>query len=250
MRAALRLGSILLVALATGIPGPSYSAATQDASPGASPAATEGCDSPSAIGAATPVADAEVDPTTLDLDLLYIDIMVPHHEMAVAMARIAQVQSTRPEVVSLAAEIVEAQTGELDQLRAWREAWYPDVPALSETQIFAGLETKASSPGRGGAPGLDSLAMTGMQSAVAELCEAAGPFDLAFIDHMVEHHTGAVLISELVAAEAIHPEMRQLAQSVVDTQSAEITTMLGWRDAWFGGVPADHHGDEIATPGA
>ena len=224
----------------------------QDASPVATPGAVvEGCATTMDMGAATAAvgAGSDIDPVTLDLDVLYIDVLIPHHEMAVAMAGIAQARSTRPEVVSLAAGIVEAQSRELDQLRAWRAAWYPDVPALSETELFAGLETKASSPGRGGAPGLDDLTMAGMEAAMAELCEETDLFDLVFIDEMVEHHTGAVLLSELVAVEAVHPELKELAQSVVEVQGAEITTMLGWRDAWYGGYPADHHGgDEIGTP--
>lgn len=247
MRVLCRLCLVALLGMPLAALSGADPASAQDGSTVATPGAVvDGCEVGTSVG--TPVAEAEIDPTTLDLDLLYIDILIPHHEAAVAMAEIARFRSTRPEVVSLAATIADTQTRELEQLRAWREAWYPDVPALSETLIFAGLETKASSPGRGGAPGLDDLATAGMRSAVADLCEAPEPFDLAFIDHMVEHHTGAVLLSELVAAEAIHPEMAQFARTVVDTQSAEIVTMLGWRDVWYGGYPTDHHGDKLATP--
>jgi len=200
-------------------------------------------------GSGSPGAEAELDPTTLDLDVLYIDVLSPHHESAATIARIAQARSTRPEIVSLAAGIVESRSAELEQLRAWRETWYPEVPGLTETQLFAGLETKASSPGRGGAPGLGDLTTAGMDEVIAELCSETDMLNLAFIDHLVEHHTGAILISELVAVEAVHPELAAFARTVVDTQSAEIATLLGWRDAWYGGYPSDHHaGDDAATP--
>ena len=251
MRAVRRLFLVALLGLiAAGLP-PSSDAVAQEASPVATPV-VDGCGTTMEMGGTpsgetTPVAD--VDPTTLELDVLYIDVLIPHHEMAVTMAGIAQARSTRPEVVSLAAATVETKTRELEQLRTWREAWYPDVPELSETQLFAGLETKAASPGRGGAPGLDDLTMAGMEAATAELCEETDLFDLVFIDQMVEHHTGAVLMSELVAVEAVHPELREFARAVVDVQGTEIATMLGWRDAWYGGYPANHHGgDETGTP--
>ena len=255
MRVLVRLGLSALVISISMAPGPGLTASAQNASPVATPAAIpDGCEMATGMGAATPVAEAapaqDIDPTTLELDLLYIDVLIPHHEVAVTMAGIAQARSTRPEVVSLAAGIVETQAAELEQLRTWREAWYPDVPALSETQVFAGLETKASSPGRGGAPGLAELTMAGMEAAMAELCEETELFDLVFIDAMVEHHTGAVLISELVAVEAIHPELKPFAQAVLDVQGAEIVTMLGWRDVWYGGYPADHHGGDEGTPTA
>lgn len=248
MRALSRLGLSALIGLSFAWPAFARSASGQDASPVATPVVVERCDQPIAGGGSTPVAEADVDPTALDLDVLYIDILVPHHESAVTMAGIAQARSTRPEVVSLAAGMVARQSSELEQLRTWRESWYPDVPALTETQLFAGLETKASSPGRGGAPGLDDLTMTGMAETIAELCSETDLLDLAFIDHMVEHHTGAVLISELVAVEAVHPELAVFARTVVDTQGAEIATMLSWRDAWYGGYPSDHHVGDEGTP--
>lgn len=241
-----------LLALALTAAVPTRVAGAQDASPAATPiVVSDGCLAARSMAEATPAVDAapDIDPTTLDLDVLYIDVMIPHHEMAVLMAGIAQERSTRPEVVSLAASIVETQSRELEQLRAWRAAWYPDIPALSESQVFAGLETKAANPGLGGVPGLPELAMAGMAGSLAALCEETEQFDLAFINAMVEHHTGAVLISELVAEEAIHPELKPFAQTVVDTQGAEIATMLEWRDIWFGDVPDDHHGgDEPGTP--
>lgn len=250
MRPALRLVVLAVIAFAVASPSSGGAAVAQDASPVASPVVVDGCEMAMPMGEGTPVPEAadDIDPTALDLDVLYVDVLIPHHEMAVTMAEIARSRSNRPEVVSLATGIVEAQSREIEQLRAWREVWYPDVPALSETQVFAGLETKAASPGRGGAPGLDDLTMAGMAAAMAELCEETELFDLVFIDEMVEHHTGAVLISELVAADAVHHELRTFARTVVDIQGGEIATMLGWRDAWYGGYPADHDGGDEATP--
>lgn len=58
-------------------------------------------------------------------DKAFIDAMIPHHQSAIAMAREAQTKATHPEITQLAGEIIAAQTNEIDQMQAWRAAWYP-----------------------------------------------------------------------------------------------------------------------------
>src|SRR5688500_2143065 len=60
------------------------------------------------------------------------------------------------------------------------------------------------------------------------------PFDLVFIDAMVPHHDGAILTAEIALVRAEHEELRQLAQSIVETQAAEIAQLQTWRAAWYG----------------
>lgn len=58
-------------------------------------------------------------------DRAFIDAMIPHHESAVQMANVAAGESENPEIKALAKDIIDAQTREIEQLRAWREEWYP-----------------------------------------------------------------------------------------------------------------------------
>ncbi len=74
--------------------------------------------------AASPSASPE---TGEDFDRAFIDMMVPHHQSAVAMATVALARAERPEIAELAPEIIEAQELEIAQLRTWREAWYGDA---------------------------------------------------------------------------------------------------------------------------
>jgi uncharacterized protein (DUF305 family) len=64
-------------------------------------------------------------PADESFDLRFIDAMVPHHEGAVIMAEEALEKSERPEILQLAAAIVASQQAEIDQMRSWREQWYP-----------------------------------------------------------------------------------------------------------------------------
>ena len=57
-------------------------------------------------------------------DLRFIEAMIPHHEGALVMAKDAIAKSKRPEIQKLAQEILDSQKAEIEQMQAWRKAWY------------------------------------------------------------------------------------------------------------------------------
>ncbi|PSR17119.1 DUF305 domain-containing protein [filamentous cyanobacterium CCP3] len=59
-----------------------------------------------------------------EFDQRFIDAMIPHHEGAVKMAEDLRVKSTRPELLTLADEIIASQQAEIDQMKQWRQNWY------------------------------------------------------------------------------------------------------------------------------
>ncbi|TDB38310.1 MAG: DUF305 domain-containing protein [Actinobacteria bacterium] len=68
--------------------------------------------------------------------------------------------------------------------------------------------------------------------------EARG-VDSMFIEQMIPHHDDAIAMAELALTRAEHPEIKQLAEDVIRTQSAENAQMRDWYDEWFGeSVPA------------
>jgi uncharacterized protein (DUF305 family) len=58
-------------------------------------------------------------------DEAFIDAMISHHQSAIQMAQVASKQSKIPEIKELAGYIVSAQKREIEQMRRWREQWYP-----------------------------------------------------------------------------------------------------------------------------
>jgi uncharacterized protein (DUF305 family) len=57
-------------------------------------------------------------------DKAFIEEMIPHHQMAVMMAQMLQTTTQRQDMKSLAHDIIEAQTAEIEQMRKWYSEWY------------------------------------------------------------------------------------------------------------------------------
>jgi uncharacterized protein (DUF305 family) len=61
-----------------------------------------------------------------------------------------------------------------------------------------------------------------------------GRVDAMFIEQMIPHHDDAIAMSDLALTRAEHPELRQLAQSIKQAQTAENAQMREWYSRWFG----------------
>jgi uncharacterized protein (DUF305 family) len=147
---------------------------------------------------------APADPNA-PFDAQFIDAMIVHHEGAVTMAEEARAQATKEEIRTLADAILASQRAEIEQMKAWRKAWYPDLPATS-----------------------------GMQMDMGPMSVAAGDalYDVRFIDAMIPHHEGAVAMAQEALAKSERAEIKALAQAIIDAQTEEIARMKEWRAAW------------------
>jgi uncharacterized protein (DUF305 family) len=59
-----------------------------------------------------------------NFDRVFMAQMIPHHQMAVMMSSTI-LNSTHPELRSLAQAIIRSQTAEIQQMQQWSQAWYP-----------------------------------------------------------------------------------------------------------------------------
>ncbi|MFV9507172.1 MAG: DUF305 domain-containing protein [Oscillochloridaceae bacterium umkhey_bin13] len=80
------------------------------------------------------------------------------------------------------------------------------------------------------APTMDHSSMAGMDHGTNSADE---PYDAAFIDAMIVHHEGAVVMANQALAEAERPEIRAMAEEIIRAQEAEIGQMQAWRAEWF-----------------
>lgn len=59
-----------------------------------------------------------------DFDKAFIEQMIPHHQMAIMMARMLESGTARPEMQQLAKDIINSQTKEIQQMQGWYTTWY------------------------------------------------------------------------------------------------------------------------------
>lgn len=57
-------------------------------------------------------------------DLRFIEAIIPHHQGAIDMAKLAQTKTEHAEIKTIAANIIKAQTAEIAQMQAWKAAWF------------------------------------------------------------------------------------------------------------------------------
>lgn len=84
--------------------------------------------------------------------------------------------------------------------------------------------------------GDDGMAMgNAMDDMMAGLQGKTGDdFDKAFLSEMIMHHQGAVAMAQAALQDAKHPEIKQMAQTIISAQTTEIQQMQGWQKSWYG----------------
>ena len=55
--------------------------------------------------------------------------------------------------------------------------------------------------------------------------------DSAYIAKMIAHHEGAVQMAQVALRDSRDPEIRRMAQAVIDAQTREIAEMRAWKPA-------------------
>ena len=163
-----------------------------------------------------------------NIDQHFIVQMIPHHEGAIEMARVALERSKRPEIISLANGIIEAQQKEIDDMRGWYQSWYGATPPEG------GLGMMRPSDGRGSTEASrPNVHMGGMEGDLDALKSAiAADFDRDFILQMVPHHEMAIMMASMLQSGTERAEMKQLADNIITSQSREIEMMQGWLQSW------------------
>lgn len=149
-----------------------------------------------------------------DADVSFAQQMIPHHEQAIEMARLAGSRASSQEVKDLAADIEAAQEPEIRIMTDWLEEWGEDVPAEEMPGMDHG--------------GMSSGDMPGMMSEedLAGLGSASGPkFDRMFLTMMIEHHEGAVEMARTEQADGENPDAIALAEDIESAQTEEIALM-------------------------
>ncbi|WP_433519703.1 DUF305 domain-containing protein [Nonomuraea sp. CA-143628] len=140
-----------------------------------------------------------------DADVMFTQMMIPHHEQAVEMAGLAPSRASDIEVTELAEKIKVSQEPEIQTMKGWLTAW--NKPEMSS---HVGHEM----------PGLIS------EEAMEQLRKAKGKkFDKLFARHMIVHHNGAIEMVRTQEAEGSDPKVKKVATHMATHQRDEVAQL-------------------------
>jgi len=152
-------------------------------------------------------------------DVMFAQMMIPHHQQAVVMADLAATRADSELITALAAEIKAAQQPEIDQMSGWLAEW--GAPVLSADDAM----------GSHGSHGMSGMLTDDQIDALAAASGAS--FDRLFAEAMIEHHQGAIEMADQVTGSA-DPRVASLANQIISTQQAEITQLQAFLDGQAG----------------
>ena len=164
----------------------------------------------------------DLGPADANYDLRFIDGMSVHHQGAVNMAQDVLKQSKRPEMKKIANEMIVAQKREINQMKEWRKTWYPKADNTPMAYHAAMGHMMAMTPEQ-----TQSMMMT------MDLGAADDQFDLRFLNAMIPHHEGALVMAQDAFKKSKRPEMKKLSEEILISQKKEIEQMKEWRKSWY-----------------
>ena len=141
-------------------------------------------------------------------DEMFVQMMIPHHEQAVDMAELMLDKTDIDiRVTALAEQILAAQEPEIETMRAWLAEW-----GVSEWgSTMSGMDHRDGMMSAGDLAALE--AATGAEAS------------RLFLEQMIVHHDGAVLMAQSIIDSTQHPEIAAFATYVDAEATAEINTM-------------------------
>ncbi|MDT7551695.1 MAG: hypothetical protein QOI16_231 [Pseudonocardiales bacterium] len=176
-------------------------------------------------GCAAPATHTAADGSDFDdADVTFASSMVPHHSQAIVMAKMAPAHGASAHVRELAQQISAEQVPEIVQMQTMLADWgRPAAPTASMTPT-GGM---AGMGGMGGGDAGQYLAQGMMtDQEMQALTAASGPaFDRLFLQGMIQHHQGAVVMAKTELADGDNTDAQVLAENISDTQLAQITLM-------------------------
>jgi len=176
------------------------------------------------------------------VDVMFVRMMIPHHEGAIQMAELIPDRTDRSELLDLQTALIEEQEAEVDRMCEL----LADVDAAGCGEVGSMMphemgELMPADDGMG--PGMhddeihpDEMMprehmMTHDDRRALRRSEN-DEFDCLFVDHMIHHHEGAVAMSEYILEEGESERVTDLATEIIDAQEAEIEMMDEWSEEW------------------
>lgn len=136
-------------------------------------------------------------------DIMFAQMMIPHHQQAVDMGTLAETRASNAAVKALAEQIKNEQAPEIAKMKGW----------LSDAN--AGMEM-------GHSMGMDGM-LSDSEYSTLEAATGA-EFDKLYLEGMIGHHEGALVMAKMVL-NSKNSEVKALGEAIVASQTKQITYM-------------------------
>ena len=179
----------------------------------------------------------------------FIDLMIPHHGMAVMMAEHAAMGVRNDSLKRIAQRMKAEETAEIAQLKALRRDLFgSDSSRTDHMQAMMQMMGKHEMPDSAKArPMLDSTRMPaqapGRAPGAGGMPMMAGAdLDRMFLEHTIAHHLTGADIAVLAEDSDAHERVKALARKIRQRQERDIVEMRGLLSAMpaVRAVPHDH----------
>lgn len=137
-----------------------------------------------------------------NLDLRYINAMIAHHEGAIVLAKSALENSSRSEIQSLSAMIIEGEPKLINELYSWKSDWYNDKSLIDA-------------------------------SSTPNLGTYDERFDLRFLNALIAHHEEGIEMAMEAKQKSTRNEILNNADEVESFLTESLTTLKNWRAEWY-----------------
>lgn len=154
---------------------------------------------------------SESSEASASVDAQFLTAMVPHHQSASDMAKIALERATDPEVKALAQKIIAAQTAEIAQMTEISEAGYGTTPS---TEMMPMMTHE-----------MMGMTMTMDMAADMAMLESSATPDVTFLQMMIPHHASALMMADEEIKNGANAEVKALAEKIKADQAKEIGEM-------------------------
>lgn len=142
-----------------------------------------------------------------DADVMFLQMMIPHHAQAIEMSELIVDKDDVDElVVDLAERVIAAQQPEIEQMSGWLETWDEDVPDTG-----SGMEMDGPMNGMLSQEDVDAIgAATGAEAA------------RLYLEGLKAHHAGAIGMAQSQLEDGMNADVLALAETIIEMQQAEI----------------------------
>ncbi len=156
--------------------------------------------------------DMEAVPMTMDPDVDFARMMIPHHQGSLDMSNILLKYGKHARSKELAREFIQGDGASIQRLEAFLAAHGEPVPSDNHHAFMMEMD----------------LVMEKMHKTMMAYHKSHDP-DYDFAESMTHHHQGAIDMSKVELKYGVDEMARQEAQTIIDNQQNEIIALAEFR---------------------